>query len=137
MSLVRFYKVVHQAAPWPRSRRCWHDQNFNPERLFQVLVGPQVSEKAPSSRTRTSRSCSSSPDATKPEVKAESSCCSRSRSVQIANLRARSSASAAAQVAAAIPEGFRRLKPGQEINFAGGLPKWLVVKVKADLAGPP
>ncbi len=99
-------------------------KTFNPERLLQVLVAPQISEKATYIADKHEQVVFVvTPDATKPEVKAAVEMLFKVevKSVQIANLKGKSKR---------FGRGFGRrsdtrkafvcLKPGQEINFAEG-----------------
>lgn len=98
--------------------------NFNQERLLQVLLAPQISEKATFVADKNEQVVFFvTSDATKPEVKAAVELLFKVQvdSVQISNLKGkvkrfgrnmgrRSNAKKA----------FVCLKPGQEINFAEG-----------------
>jgi large subunit ribosomal protein L23 len=97
---------------------------MNPQRLMQVLLAPQVSEKA----TYVADKCNQVvfrvvPDATKPEVKAavESLFKVSVESVQIANVKGKQK-----RLGRRIgsrkgwKKAFVCLKPGQEINFVDG-----------------
>jgi large subunit ribosomal protein L23 len=99
-------------------------KTFNPERLLQVLVAPQISEKATYIADKHEQIVFVvTPDATKPEVKAAVEMLFKVevKSVQIANLKGKSKR---------FGRGFGRrsdtrkafvcLKPGQEIHFAEG-----------------
>ncbi len=99
-------------------------KNFNQERLLQVLLSPQISEKATYVADKNEQVVFFvTSDATKPEVKAAVELLFKVQvdSVQISNLKGkvkrfgrtigrRSDAKKA----------FVCLKPGQEINFAEG-----------------
>lgn len=99
-------------------------KNFNQERLLQVLLAPQISEKATYVADKNEQVVFFvTSDATKPEVKAAVELLFKVQvdSVQISNLKGkvkrfgrtigrRSDAKKA----------FVCLKPGQEINFAEG-----------------
>ena len=89
-------------------------KNFNPERLLQVLVAPQISEQVVFIVT---------PDATKPEDKAAVEMLFKVQveSVQIANLKGKVKRSGRSIGRRSdIRKAFVCLKPGQEINFAEG-----------------
>jgi len=98
--------------------------NFNQERLMQVLVAPQISEKATYVADKNEQVVFIvTPDATKPEVKAAVELLFKVQveSVQIANLKGkikRSGRSIGRR--SGIRKAFVCLKPGQEINFAEG-----------------
>lgn len=98
--------------------------SFNQERLLQVLVAPQISEKATYIADKNEQVVFIVvPDATKPEVRAavELLFKVRVKSVQIANIKGKSKR---------FGRGFGRrsdtkkafvcLQPGQEINFVEG-----------------
>ena len=97
-------------------------KNFNQERLLQVLVAPQISEKATYVADKNEQVIFIvTPDATKPEVKAAVELLFKVEveSVQIANLKGkvkRSGRSIGRR--SSIRKAFVCLKPGQEINFA-------------------
>jgi large subunit ribosomal protein L23 len=99
-------------------------KNFNQERLLQVLVAPQISEKATYVADKNEQVIFIvTPDATKPEVKAAVELLFKVEveSVQIANLKGkvkRSGRSIGRR--SSIRKAFVCLKPGQEINFAEG-----------------
>jgi large subunit ribosomal protein L23 len=99
-------------------------KNFNQERLLQVLVAPQISEKATYVADKNEQVIFIvTPDATKPEVKAAVELLFKVEveSVQIANLKdkvKRSGRSIGRR--SSIRKAFVCLKPGQEINFAEG-----------------
>jgi large subunit ribosomal protein L23 len=99
-------------------------KNFNPERLLQVLVAPQISEKATYIADKNEQVVFIvTPDATKPEVKAAVEMLFKVevKSVQIANLKGK-----VKRVGRNIGrrndvrKAFVCLRPGQEINFAEG-----------------
>jgi large subunit ribosomal protein L23 len=97
---------------------------FNPERLYQVLVAPQISEKATMVADKNEQVIFIvTPDATKPEVKAavEMLFKVQVQSVQIANLKGKVKRTGRGVGRRGdIRKAFVCLKPGQEINFAEG-----------------
>ena len=97
---------------------------FNPERLYQVLVAPQISEKATMVADKNEQVIFIvTPDATKPEVKAavEMLFKVQVQSVQIANLKGKVKRTGRGFGRRGdIRKAFVCLKPGQEINFAEG-----------------
>lgn len=99
-------------------------KNFNPERLLQVLVAPQISEKATYIADKNEQVVFIvTPDATKPEVKAAVEMLFKVevKSVQIANLKGKiKRAGRSIGRRSDIRKAFVCLKPGQEINFAEG-----------------
>jgi large subunit ribosomal protein L23 len=99
-------------------------KNFNPERLLQVLVAPQISEKATYIADKNEQVVFIvTPDATKPEVKAAVEMLFKVevKSVQIANLKGKvKRAGRNIGRRSDIRKAFVCLKPGQEINFAEG-----------------
>ena len=99
-------------------------KNFNPERLLQVLVAPQISEKATYIADKNEQVVFIvTPDATKPEVKAAVELLFKVevKSVQIANLKGKiKRAGRNAGRRSDVRKAFVCLKPGQEINFAEG-----------------
>jgi large subunit ribosomal protein L23 len=99
-------------------------KNFNPERLLQVLVAPQISEKATYIADKNEQVVFIvTPDATKPEVKAAVEMLFKVevKSVQIANLKGKIKRSGRTVGRRSdIRKAFVCLKPGQEINFAEG-----------------
>ena len=99
-------------------------KNFNPERLLQVLVAPQISEKATYVADKNEQVVFIvTPDATKPEVKAAVEMLFKVQveSVQIANLKGKVKRSGRTIGRRSdIRKAFVCLKPGQEINFAEG-----------------
>ena len=100
------------------------NKNFNPERLLQVLVAPQISEKATYVADKNEQVVFIvPPDATKPEVKAAVEMLFKVQveSVQIANLKGKVKRSGRSIGRRSdIRKAFVCLKPGQEINFAEG-----------------
>lgn len=99
-------------------------KNFNQERLLQVLVAPQISEKATYIADKNEQVVFIViPDATKPEVKAAVELLFKVevKSVQIANLKGKTKRSARGTGRRSdVKKAFVCLKPGQEINFAEG-----------------
>jgi large subunit ribosomal protein L23 len=99
-------------------------KNFNQERLLQVLVAPQISEKATYIADKHEQVVFIvTPDATKPEVKAAVEMLFKVevKSVQIANLKGKSKRFGRSMGRRSdIRKAFVCLKPGQEINFAEG-----------------
>ncbi|HEY3432012.1 MAG TPA: 50S ribosomal protein L23 [Rhodocyclaceae bacterium] len=98
--------------------------NFNQERLLQVLVAPQISEKATMIADKNEQVVFIvTPDATKPEIKAAVELLFKVqvKSVQVSTLKGK---------AKRFGRSFGRrsntkkayvcLQPGQEINFAEG-----------------
>lgn len=100
------------------------NKSFNPERLLQVLVAPQISEKATYIADKNEQVVFIvTPDATKPEVKAAVEMLFKVQveSVQIANLKGKIKRSGRTVGRRGdIRKAFVCLKPGQEINFAEG-----------------
>ena len=99
-------------------------KNFNPERLLQVLVAPQISEKATYIADKNEQVVFIvTPDATKPEVKAAVEMLFKVEveSVQIANLKGKiKRAGRNMGRRSDVRKAIVCLKPGQEINFAEG-----------------
>lgn len=99
-------------------------KNFNPERLLQVLVAPQISEKATYIADKNEQVVFVvTPDATKPEVKAAVEMLFKVevKSVQIANLKGKiKRAGRKMGRRSDVRKAFVCLKAGQEINFAEG-----------------
>ena len=100
------------------------NKTFNQERLLQVLVAPQISEKATYIADKDEQVVFIvTPDATKPEVKAAVEMLFKVevKSVQIANLKGKVKRSGRSVGRRSdIRKAFVCLKPGQEINFAEG-----------------
>ena len=98
--------------------------NFNPERLLQVLVAPQISEKATYIADKNEQVVFIvTPDATKPEVKAAVELLFKVEveSVQIANLKGKIKRAGRNKGRRSdVRKAFVCLKAGQEINFAEG-----------------
>lgn len=99
-------------------------KNFNQERLLQVLVAPQISEKATYIADKNEQVVFIvTPDATKPEVKAAVELLFKVqvKSVQMANLKGKVKRSGRTVGRRSdTRKAFVCLKPGQEINFAEG-----------------
>ncbi|MBK7024901.1 MAG: 50S ribosomal protein L23 [Sulfuritalea sp.] len=99
-------------------------KTFNQERLLQVLVAPQISEKATYIADKNEQVVFIvTPDATKPEVKAAVEMLFKVevKSVQMANLKGKVKRSGRTVGRRSdIRKAFVCLKPGQEINFAEG-----------------
>lgn len=97
---------------------------FNPERLMQVLVAPQISEKATYIADKNEQVIFIvTPDATKPEVKAAVELLFKVQveSVQIANIKGKVKRFGRSMGRRSdVKKAFVCLKPGQEINFAEG-----------------
>ena len=97
---------------------------MNQERLMQVLLAPQISEKATYVADKNEQVVFIvTPDATKPEVKAAVEMLFKVQveSVQIANLKGKVKRSGRSIGRRSdIRKAFVCLKPGQEINFAEG-----------------
>jgi large subunit ribosomal protein L23 len=96
----------------------------NPERLLQVLVAPQISEKATAVADASNQVVFIvTPDATKPEVKAavEQLFKVKVKSVQISVLKGKSKRFGRSMGRRSdIKKAFVCLAQGQEINFAEG-----------------
>jgi len=99
-------------------------QNFNQERLMQVLLAPQVSEKATFIADKNEQVVFIvTPDATKPEIKAAVELLFKVqvKSVQVANVKGKSKRFGRSMGRRSdVRKAFVCLKPGQEINFAEG-----------------
>jgi large subunit ribosomal protein L23 len=99
-------------------------KNFNQERLLQVLVAPQVSEKATYVADKNDQIVFIvTPDATKPEIKAAVELLFKVevKSVQVANLKGKSKRFGRFMGRRNdVRKAFVCLKPGQEINFVEG-----------------
>ncbi len=98
--------------------------NFNQERLMQVLLAPQISEKATYIADKNEQVVFIvAPDATKPEVKAavEMLFKVQVKSVQISNLKGKVKRFGRFTGRRSdVKKAFVCLKPGQEINFVEG-----------------
>ena len=99
-------------------------QKFNPERLMQVLLAPQISEKATYVADKHEQVVFIvTPDATKPEIKAAVELLFKVQveSVQVANLKGKVKRFGRSMGRRSdVRKAFVCLKPGQEINFAEG-----------------
>lgn len=98
--------------------------NFNQERLMQVLLAPQISEKATYVADKNEQVVFIVvPDATKPEVKAAVELLFKVqvKSVQISNLKGKVKRFGRFTGRRSdVKKAFVCLKPGQEINFVEG-----------------
>ena len=98
--------------------------NFNQERLLQVLLAPQISEKATFIADKNEQVVFFvTSDATKPEVKAAVELLFKVQvdSVQISNLKGKVKRFGRTMGRRSdAKKAFVCLKPGQEINFAEG-----------------
>ena len=99
-------------------------KNFNQERLLQILVAPQISEKTTMIADKNEQVVFIViPDATKPEVKAAVELLFKVevKSVQISNLKGKSKRFGRFMGRRNdVKKAFVCLKPGQEINFTEG-----------------
>lgn len=97
---------------------------FNQERLMQVLVAPQISEKATFVADKNEQVIFIvAPDATKPEIKAAVELLFKVRveSVQVSNLKGKQKRFGRFMGKRKdVRKAYVSLKPGQEINFAAG-----------------
>lgn len=97
---------------------------FNEERLMQVLLAPQISEKATYVADKHEQVIFVvAPDATKPEIKAAVELLFKVQveSVQVANVKGKVKRSGRSMGRRSdIRKAFVCLKSGQEINFAEG-----------------
>jgi large subunit ribosomal protein L23 len=97
---------------------------FNEERLLQVLLAPQISEKATYVADKNEQVIFIvAPDATKPEIKAAVELLFKVQveSVQVANIKGKvKRAGRNMGRRSDVRKAFVCLKPGQEINFAEG-----------------
>lgn len=98
--------------------------NFNQERLMQVLLAPQISEKATYVADKNEQVVFIvASDATKPEIKAavELLFTVQVESVQVANTKGKVKRFGRSMGRRSdVRKAFVCLKPGQEINFAEG-----------------
>jgi large subunit ribosomal protein L23 len=98
---------------------------FNQERLLQVLVAPQISEKATMLAERGNQVVFIvTPDATKPEIKAAVEMLFKVRvnSVQVLNAKGKAKRFGRAMGRRSdVRKAFVCLEAGQEINFAEGV----------------
>ncbi|MDD5247517.1 MAG: 50S ribosomal protein L23 [Rhodocyclaceae bacterium] len=99
-------------------------QKFNQERLMQILLAPQVSEKATYIADKNEQVVFIViPDATKPEIKAAVELLFKVevKSVQVAVQKGKVKRHGRSQGRRSdVKKAFVSLKPGQEINFAEG-----------------
>jgi large subunit ribosomal protein L23 len=97
---------------------------FNEERLMQVLLAPQISEKATYIADKHEQVIFVvAPDATKPEIKAAVELLFKVQveSVQVANIKGKVKRFGRSMGRRSdVRKAFICLKPGQEINFAEG-----------------
>jgi large subunit ribosomal protein L23 len=97
---------------------------FNEERLMQVLLAPQISEKATYVADKHEQVIFVvAPDATKPEIKAAVELLFKVQveSVQVANVKGKVKRFGRSMGRRSnVRKAFICLKPGQEINFAEG-----------------
>lgn len=97
---------------------------FNQERLMQVLLAPQVSEKATMVAEKANQVVFVvTPDATKPEIKAAVELLFKVQvsSVQVANTKGKVKRFGRTMGRRSnVRKAFVSLMPGQEINFAEG-----------------
>lgn len=97
---------------------------FNEERLMQVLLAPQISEKATYVADKNEQVIFIvAPDATKPEIKAAVELLFKVQveSVQVANMKGKVKRFGRSMGRRSdVRKAFVCLKPGQEINFAEG-----------------
>jgi len=98
--------------------------NFNQERLLQVLVAPQISEKATLIADKNEQVVFIvAPDATKPEIKAAVEWLFKVqvKSVQVSNLKGKTKRFGRSFGRRSdVRKAYVALQPGQEINFAEG-----------------
>lgn len=99
-------------------------KQFNQERLMQVLLAPQISEKATMLAEKANQVVFIvMPDATKPEIKAAVELLFKVEvsSVQVANAKGKTKRFGKAMGRRSdVRKAFVSLMPGQEINFAEG-----------------
>lgn len=99
-------------------------KQFNQERLMQVLVAPQISEKATMVAEKANQVVFVvRPDATKPEIKAAVELLFKVQvnSVQVANTKGKVKRFGRTMGRRSnVRKAFVSLMPGQEINFAEG-----------------
>lgn len=98
---------------------------FNQERLLQVLMAPQISEKATMLAEKNNQVVFIvAPDATKPEIKAAVELLFKVRvnSVQVANAKGKAKRFGRTMGRRSdVRKAFVALETGQEINFAEGV----------------
>lgn len=99
-------------------------KQFNQERLLQLLLAPQISEKATMLAEKVNQVVFVvAPDATKPEIKAavEMLFKVQVKSVQVANAKGKVKRFGRTMGRRSdVRKAFVSLMPGQEINFAEG-----------------
>jgi large subunit ribosomal protein L23 len=99
-------------------------RTFNQERLMQVLVAPQISEKATFVADKNEQVIFIvAPDATKPEIKAAVELLFKVQveSVQVSNLKGKQKRFGRFMGKRKdVRKAYVSLKPGQEINFVAG-----------------
>ncbi len=99
-------------------------QKFNQERLMQILLAPQISEKATHIADKNEQVVFIvTPDATKPEIKAAVELLFKVevKSVQVAVQKGKVKRFGRGMGRRSdVKKAFVSLKPGQEINFAEG-----------------
>jgi large subunit ribosomal protein L23 len=99
-------------------------QQFNQERLMQILLAPQISEKATHIADKNEQVVFIvTPDATKPEIKAAVELLFKVevKSVQVAVQKGKIKRHGRSMGRRSdVKKAFVSLKPGQEINFAEG-----------------
>ncbi len=99
-------------------------QQFNQERLMQILLAPQISEKATYIADKNEQVVFIvAPDATKPEIKAAVELLFKVevKSVQVAVQKGKVKRFGRSMGRRSdVKKAFVSLKPGQEINFAEG-----------------
>ncbi len=99
-------------------------QQFNQERLMQILLAPQISEKATYVADKNEQVIFLvAPDATKPEIKAAVELLFKVevKSVQVANQKGKVKRFGRTMGRRSdVRKAFVCLKPGQEISFAEG-----------------
>lgn len=97
---------------------------FSEERLMQVLMAPQISEKATFVADKNEQVIFVvAPDATKPEIKAAVELLFKVQvaSVQVANIKGKAKRFGRTMGRrSGVRKAFVCLKPGQEINFVEG-----------------
>lgn len=98
---------------------------FNQERLLQILVAPQISEKATMLAEQSNQVVFVvTPDATKPEIKAAVELLFRVKveSVQVANAKGKAKRFGRSMGRRSdVRKAYVRLADGAEINFAEGV----------------
>ncbi len=99
-------------------------KQFNQERLMQVLLAPQISEKATMLADKANQVVFVvTPDATKPEIKAAVELLFKVQvsAVQVANAKGKAKRFGRTMGRrSSVRKAFVSLMPGQEINFAEG-----------------